>query len=86
MNSEEFRQRGKEMIDYIADYLDTIEERRVTPAIEPGYLRKLVPEEAPQKPEPWDDIMKDVEDKIMPGVSGRDGCVVFSSSSSSLRQ
>ncbi|KAK8401832.1 hypothetical protein O3P69_001142 [Scylla paramamosain] len=69
MNSEEFRQRGKEMVDYIADYLDTIEERRVTPAIEPGYLRRLVPDEAPQKPEQWEDIMKDVEDKIMPGVT-----------------
>lgn len=69
MDSEEFRQRGKEMVDYIANYLDTIEERRVTPAIEPGYLRRLVPLEAPQHPEQWDDIMKDVEDKIMPGVS-----------------
>lgn len=57
------------MVDYIADYLDTIEERRVTPAIEPGYLRRLVPDEAPQKPEQWEDIMKDVEDKIMPGVT-----------------
>lgn len=69
MNSEEFRKRGKEMVDYIADYLDTIENRRVTPAIEPGYLKKLVPLEAPEKGEDWDDIMKDVENKIMPGVS-----------------
>ncbi|XP_050699475.1 aromatic-L-amino-acid decarboxylase-like isoform X2 [Eriocheir sinensis] len=69
MDSSEFRQRGKEMVDYIANYLDTIEERRVTPAIEPGYLRRLVPLEAPQNPEQWDDIMKDVEDKIMPGVT-----------------
>ncbi|ROT63150.1 hypothetical protein C7M84_018975 [Penaeus vannamei] len=68
MNSEEFRKRGKEMVDYIANYMDTIENRRVTPAIEPGYLKDLVPLEAPQKGEGWDDIMKDVEDKIMPGV------------------
>ena len=57
------------MVDYVANYMDTIEERRVTPAIEPGYLRSLVPSEAPEKPEQWEDIMKDVEDKIMPGVS-----------------
>lgn len=69
MNSEEFRKRGKEMVDYIANYMDTIENRRVTPAIEPGYLKDMVPLEAPQKGEDWDDIMKDVEDKIMPGVS-----------------
>ncbi|XP_037793821.1 LOW QUALITY PROTEIN: aromatic-L-amino-acid decarboxylase-like [Penaeus monodon] len=69
MNSEEFRKRGKEMVDYIANYMDTIENRRVTPAIEPGYLKDMVPLEAPQKGEDWDDIMKDVEDKIMPGVT-----------------
>ena len=42
--------------------------RRVTPNIEPGYLRPLLPEDAPLKGESWDDIMRDVEDKIMPGV------------------
>ena len=36
MDSAEFRHRGKEMVDYIVDYMDTIDQRRVTPAIEPG--------------------------------------------------
>ena len=69
MDSEEFRQRGREMVDYIATYLDNISERRVTPNIEPGYLRPLLPEEPPQQGENWNDIMADVETKIMPGVS-----------------
>jgi hypothetical protein len=29
----------------------------------------LIPTEAPLKGEDWDQVMKDVEDKIMPGVS-----------------
>lgn len=69
MNSDEFRQRGREMVDYIADYLDNIGDRRVTPKIEPGYLRKLLPDQPPQQGENWQDIMADVESKIMPGVS-----------------
>ena len=69
MDSKEFRERGRELIDYVANYLDTIEKRRVTPNIEPGYLKELIPTEAPENPEPWNDIMKDVEDKIMIGVS-----------------
>lgn len=69
MNIEEFRVRGKEMIEYICEYLRTIEGRRVTANVDPGYLRPLLPSEAPTKPESWDDIMKDVESKIMPGVS-----------------
>ena len=68
MDSTESRKPGKEMIDYVADYLDTIEKRRVTPSIEPGYLKELIPHEAPEKPEEWDQIMRDIDDKIMIGV------------------
>lgn len=67
MDSGEFRKRGTEMVEYICQYLETIEERRVTPSVEPGYLRSLIPSEAPFKPEPWEQVMDDVENKIMPG-------------------
>lgn len=69
MEVEEFRVRGKEMIDYICAYLATMESKRVTPNVEPGYLRDLLPEEAPEEPEEWDKIMDDVDAKIMPGVT-----------------
>ncbi len=88
MDGLEFRQRGREMVDYIVDYLvksatasqppescmhilpqDRIDTRRVTPSIEPGYLQELIPEDPPNDPEDWDDIMNDVEKKIMIGVS-----------------
>jgi hypothetical protein len=59
---------GKEMVDYIADYLEHIRERRVYPAVAPGYLRQLIPESAPLEPELWDDIIADVERVVMPGV------------------
>ncbi len=69
MNTEEFRRRGKEMVDYVADYLDNIEQRPVYPDVEPGYLRPLIPSEAPLEPESYEDVMNDVERVIMPGVS-----------------
>ena len=43
MDGLEFRKRGREMVDYIVDYLDNIDARRVTPNIEPGYLQDLIP-------------------------------------------
>ena len=43
MDSQEFRRRGTEMVEYICQYLDTLGERRVTPCVEPGYLRHLLP-------------------------------------------
>ncbi|XP_078284073.1 aromatic-L-amino-acid decarboxylase-like isoform X1 [Rhinoraja longicauda] len=69
MDCEEFRARGKEMVDFIADYLQTIEQRPVYPAVQPGYLRALIPESAPQDPDSYEDLMKDIERVIMPGVT-----------------
>ncbi|OQR76186.1 aromatic-L-amino-acid decarboxylase-like [Tropilaelaps mercedesae] len=68
MGTEEFRIKGREMVDYIAEYLENIGQRRVTPKCEPGYLKDLLPRKAPQKPEEWDIIMADFEKYIMPGV------------------
>uniref|UniRef100_A0A670YX94 Aromatic-L-amino-acid decarboxylase n=1 Tax=Pseudonaja textilis TaxID=8673 RepID=A0A670YX94_PSETE len=69
MDATEFRKRGKEMVDYIADYIEKIEERQVYPDVEPGYLRALIPEFPPETPERFEDILKDVERIIMPGVT-----------------
>jgi aromatic-L-amino-acid decarboxylase len=69
MDAAEFRRRGKEMVDYVADYLENIEHRRVYPDVEPGYLRSMIPSEAPLEPESYEDVLKDVDRVIMPGVS-----------------
>ncbi|XP_054706814.1 tyrosine decarboxylase-like [Uloborus diversus] len=67
MNTEEFRRKGCEMIDYIAEFQKSIALRRVTPTVQPGDVRKLLPRNAPQKGEKWDDIIKDIEEIIVPG-------------------
>uniref|UniRef100_A0A8C2XGK3 Aromatic-L-amino-acid decarboxylase n=1 Tax=Cyclopterus lumpus TaxID=8103 RepID=A0A8C2XGK3_CYCLU len=69
MDAAEFRRRGREMVDYVADYLENIEERPVSSDVEPGYLRSLIPTEAPLEPDNYDDIIKDVERVIMPGIT-----------------
>uniref|UniRef100_A0A8I3N517 Aromatic-L-amino-acid decarboxylase n=2 Tax=Canis lupus familiaris TaxID=9615 RepID=A0A8I3N517_CANLF len=69
MDSAEFRRRGKEMVDFVADYLEGIEGRQVYPDVEPGYLRPLIPTTAPEEPDMFEDIISDVEKIIMPGVT-----------------
>ncbi|VTJ84994.1 Hypothetical predicted protein [Marmota monax] len=69
MNVSEFRRRGKEMVDYVADYLEGIEGCPIYPNVEPGYLQPLIPTEAPQEPEACEDIINDIEKIIMPGVT-----------------
>uniref|UniRef100_A0A3Q2H392 Histidine decarboxylase n=1 Tax=Equus caballus TaxID=9796 RepID=A0A3Q2H392_HORSE len=68
MEPEEYRERGKQMVDYICQYLSTVRERRVTPDVRPGYLRAQLPESAPEEPDSWDSIFGDIEQIIMPGV------------------
>ncbi|XP_006086041.1 histidine decarboxylase [Myotis lucifugus] len=68
MEPEEYRERGKEMVDYICQYLSSVRERRVTPDVRPGYLRAQLPESAPEDPDSWDSIFGDIERVIMPGV------------------
>ncbi|XP_046350284.1 histidine decarboxylase-like isoform X1 [Haliotis rufescens] len=69
MDFEEYRKRGKEMVDYIADYLQDIRSRRVFPDVSPGYMTKLVPSSAPEHGEKWEDVFKDIERVIMPGIT-----------------
>nr|CAA69668.1 Dopa decarboxylase [Ceratitis capitata] len=42
---------------------------RVLPEVKPGYLKPLIPDAAPEKPEKWQDVMQDIERVIMPGVT-----------------
>ncbi|XP_076592893.1 histidine decarboxylase [Chaetodon auriga] len=68
MQAEEYNRRGKELVDYITQYLGSIRERRVIPDVKPGYLKELLPDTAPTEPEDWESIFSDIERVIMPGV------------------
>ncbi|XP_015787918.1 histidine decarboxylase-like isoform X2 [Tetranychus urticae] len=69
MDWVEYRTAGKLMVDYIADYMENIRDRRVFPSVKPGYMRDLVPDLAPEEGEPWSTIFTDIEKVIMPGVT-----------------
>lgn len=69
MNAQEFRKYGKEAIDFIADYIESIRERPALPSVEPGYLQRLLPDQAPEEGESFDGFFKDMEQIIMPGVT-----------------
>ena len=53
----------------VIDYYDTIQDRRVVSNVSPGYLRKLLPSGPPEEGEKWESIQKDIESKIMPGLT-----------------
>ncbi|KAL0702968.1 hypothetical protein Bca4012_059090 [Brassica carinata] len=69
MNSEQLREYGHRMVDFIADYYKTIETFPVLSQVQPGYLHNLLPESAPDQPETLEQVLDDVKEKILPGVT-----------------
>jgi aromatic-L-amino-acid decarboxylase len=69
MDSKEYRKCSRDIIDYVANYLENIEARPVLPKVKPGYLKSLIPENAPEEPEKWNDLMTDIDRVIMPGIA-----------------
>ncbi|KAI3787862.1 hypothetical protein L2E82_00347 [Cichorium intybus] len=69
MDAEQLREHGHKMVDFIADYYKCIETFPVLSQVEPGYLRKLLPDSAPVQPESLQAVLQDVQTKILPGVT-----------------
>uniref|UniRef100_A0A8C4NDD3 Aromatic-L-amino-acid decarboxylase n=1 Tax=Eptatretus burgeri TaxID=7764 RepID=A0A8C4NDD3_EPTBU len=70
MDPKEFCIRGKQMVDYIIDYTESLDKRRkVFPEVKPGYLRPLLPNYAPEEAESFEDVIADLERVIMPGMT-----------------
>ncbi|KAH8282992.1 hypothetical protein KR054_011408 [Drosophila jambulina] len=69
MEAPQFKDFAKTMVDFIAEYMETIRERRVLPEVKPGYLKPLIPDSAPEKAENWQDVMADIERVIMPAMT-----------------
>src|SRR5262244_1787846 len=69
MPTEEFRRHGHELIDWIADYFDHIEDLPVLAQIEPGDLKAQLPSAPPEHGEPMHDILADVDRLIVPALT-----------------
>lgn len=69
MTPEEFRQAGHQLIDWVADYRAGIAARPVMAQVEPGAIKRALPATPPQEPAPFDQILQDVEQILVPGLS-----------------
>jgi aromatic-L-amino-acid decarboxylase len=69
MTPEEFRQRGREVVDWIADYMERVEELPVASRVSPGEILARLPELPPEQGEPFADLMRDLDEIVLPGIT-----------------
>jgi aromatic-L-amino-acid/L-tryptophan decarboxylase len=69
MTPEEFRQWGHAVVDWIADYQRRVESLPVLSQVAPGAIRALLPPAAPERGEPFDAILADVDRVVLPGIT-----------------
>ncbi|MGG5260697.1 pyridoxal phosphate-dependent decarboxylase family protein [Phycicoccus avicenniae] len=69
MTPEEFRAAGHELIDWIADHRARVPDLPVAAQVRPGEVRDALPAHAPTAPEPFADVLADLDRVVVPGVT-----------------
>lgn len=69
MTLDEFRRYGHSMVDWIAQYYESVEQYPVLSQVTPGEIRAGLPAEPPREGQLFEDMLKDVTELILPGVT-----------------
>ena len=69
MTPDEFRRHGREVVDWIADYYERIESFPVLSPAAPGSVRAALPASPPEQGEPFADLLRDLDDVVLPGIT-----------------
>ena len=69
MTGSSFVAAARSSLDYIVSYYQRLTSISPLSQVKPGYLRPLMPDTAPESPEPWSIIQSDIERLIEPGLT-----------------
>lgn len=69
MPSNEFKEVGRKLIDWSADYLDKIESYSVQAGVNPEDIKLKLPQAPPEQSESFEQIISDLNEIILPGVT-----------------
>lgn len=64
-----FRDDGALALDWIASYLERVGDLPVLAQVEPGQIRAALPESAPEEPEPFEAVLRDLDSVLLPGLT-----------------
>jgi aromatic-L-amino-acid decarboxylase len=69
MTPDEFRRAGRLVVDWIADYYERLESLPVLSRARPGEIRSALPPDPPYQGEPFEAMLRDVENIVLPGLT-----------------
>jgi aromatic-L-amino-acid/L-tryptophan decarboxylase len=69
MTPEDFRRHGRDVVDWIADYMERVEKLPVLSKVRPGEILAALPAEPPQKGELFEVMLEDVDRILLPGIT-----------------
>ena len=64
-----FREDGHKAVDWAADYLERVSELPVLAQVRPGEIRARLPQSPPEQSEPFEAVLRDLDDILLPGVT-----------------
>jgi Glutamate decarboxylase and related PLP-dependent proteins len=69
MTPDEFRKHAHSLVEWMAMYLENVENYPVKSGVKPGEIFNKIPSSPPAGPEPFENLMHDLEEIIMPGIT-----------------
>jgi aromatic-L-amino-acid decarboxylase len=64
-----FRDDGAAALEWAAAYLERVRELPVLSQVEPGAIRSALPPRAPDVPEPFEAVLRDLDEVLLPGLT-----------------
>ena len=64
-----FREDGAATLEWVASYLDRVGELPVLAQVEPGDVRARLPASPPETAEPFSNVLRDLDDVLLPGLT-----------------
>ncbi len=64
-----FREDGALALDWVASYLEKVRDLPVLATVEPGQIRAALPPSAPEQPEPFEAVLRDLDEVLLPGLT-----------------
>jgi aromatic-L-amino-acid decarboxylase len=68
-DAADFRRAGHQFVDWVADYLERVDELPVQSPLAPGEVRAQLPPHPPETGETWDAIAADLDRIVVPGLT-----------------